>query len=273
MELNKRNSLTVIIIVVVLLFSSKFFSGEAAHITDYQEDIARIVNNELDITQQYNQSSIDITSLTSNSTSSQVILSFVGEPVIDPNHGYRIIIDWNKQLHTWLIESWFNVTWEKTIAPKSNFTVCYAGGVSGFGVVNGSYSEFYNSSGSLLFSEVNNNSIIVNENSIIFNANQSLIPNARFSTFNETQGFTTYNVLIVTTYNTTETYTNTNGTSTISNVIWMDLLPESIIGRLFNLYTLCTSNPGIIIIASTIGFVGACQVMPLMKRKRKPISY
>ncbi|MDY6898556.1 MAG: hypothetical protein SWZ49_10840, partial [Cyanobacteriota bacterium] len=125
------------------------------------------MNDEFDKSQainQHNQSSIDFISLTTNSTSSQIILSFVGEPVIDPYHGYRVIIDWDKELRYWLIEKWPNVTWEKVITTNLNFTVCYAGGVSGLGIANGSYSEFYNSSGSLLYSEVNNNTVVAANN-------------------------------------------------------------------------------------------------------------
>lgn len=197
-------------------------------ITDYQVDIYRVVNNVVDETQLYNQSSIDITNLTTDPASSQIILSFFGEPVIDQFHGYRVIIDWNKELHIWLINSWPNVTWERIIAPKSSFTVCYAGGVSGLGVVNGSYSEFYSSSGGLLFSELHNNSIIVEGNSIIFSANQTFVPTSPFNPYNETLGYHICNVVIFANYNTTLTETHTYG-STTSNVVWMDALPNKIL--------------------------------------------
>ena len=139
--MNRKNSLALIIFIIIfgLLFCSKTDFIRAYHITDYQVDVFRVVNNEFDKSQainQHNQSSIDFVGLTTNSTSSQIILSFVGEPVIDPFHGYRIIIDWYKELPKWLLEYWPNVTWEQLITPKSNFTVCYAGGVSGFDITN-----------------------------------------------------------------------------------------------------------------------------------------
>lgn len=216
------------IIIIGLFIGSKANFGSSLLITGYQGDVCRVVNNVFDETQYYNQSSIDIISLTTYPASSQIILSFVGEPVIDPSHGYRVIIDWNERLHIWLINSWPNVTWERIIGSKSSFTVCYAGGVSGFGVANGSYSEFYNSSGGLLFSELHNNSIIIEENSIIFSTNQTFVPTSPFNPYNETLGYHICNVVIFANYNTTVTETHTNGT-TISNVVWMDALPNKIL--------------------------------------------
>ncbi len=228
MRLNRKNSLVLISIIIIGLFiGSKANFVRSLLITDYQGDVSRVVNNKFDVTLQDNQQpSIDITNLTTYPASLEIILSFVGEPVIDPSHGYRVIIDWNKRLDIWLINPWPNVTWEKIITSKSNFTVCYAGGVNDFGVANGSYSEFYNSSGSLLFSELNNNSIIMDEKSIIFNVNQTFAPTTPLNPFNETLSFTTYNAIIFTNYNTTET--QNNGTTTL-NVVWMDAIPGSFI--------------------------------------------
>lgn len=226
--MKRKTSFIALIITFGLLVGSNVNFVRAALITDYQVDIFRVVNNVLDETQEYNQSSIDIISLSTNVTASQIILSFVGEPVIDQFHGYRVIIDWNERLHIWLINSWPNVTWERIIGSKSSFTVCYAGGVSGFGVANGSYSEFYDSSGGLLFSELHNNSIIVDDNSIIFSANQTFVPTSPFNPYNETLGYHICNVVIFTNYNTTVTETHTNG-STSSNVVWMDALPNKIL--------------------------------------------
>ena len=266
MKLNRKNSLALISIIIIGLFiGSKANFVRSLLITGYQGDVCRVVNNVFDETQYYNQSSIDIISLTTYPASSQIILSFFGEPVIDPSHGYRVIIDWNRELKVWLMERWPDVIWEVIVAPKSNFTVCYAGGVSGFGVVNGSYSKFYNSTGSLLLSELNNNTISLDEKSIIFNVNQTFAPTTPLNPFNETLSFTTYNAIIFTNYNTTET--QNNGTTTL-NVVWMDSLPQSIIIEdLFSLATTLNSNLGSMVVGSVIGLVGVCQVVYLKRRK------
>ncbi|NPE09683.1 MAG: hypothetical protein GNW80_15465 [Asgard group archaeon] len=267
--MKRKKSLAIISIIIFGLFiGSKVSFVRSLLITDYQGDLYRVVNNVLVENQLNNQPSIDITNLTTYPASSEIILSVVGEPVIDSSHGYRVIIDWNKPLGIGLIGGyWPNVTWEKIIASKSNFTVCYAGGVNDFGVANGSYSEFYNSSGSLLFSELNNNSIILDEKSIIFTVNQTFAPTTPLNAFNETLSFTTYNAIIFTNYNTTETHTN--GT-TILNVVWMDSLPESILYEvLFRIVTLDSANPGIMVVVCTIGLVGVCQVVYLKRRKKQ----
>lgn len=211
-------------------------------------------------------------SLETNATSSQIILGLVGEPVIDQFHGYRVIIDWNKPLLMWLIDFWPNVTWENTITPKSNFTICYAGGVSGYDIVNGSYSEFYNKSGSLLYSEVNNNTVVTNNNSIIFTVNQTLVPNTLLNPHNSTLGFTTFNAIVFTNYNTTITETITNGSPTISSVIWMDALPDNVfVGNLFIMGSLPNSNVGInsLIIISTFVMTVTSYLL-YEKRKLRP---
>ncbi|MHA1156799.1 MAG: hypothetical protein ACTSQK_11895 [Candidatus Heimdallarchaeota archaeon] len=269
--MNRKKSLALISIIIIGLFvGSKANFVRAQVLADYQEDVRRVVNNVIDGTQFYNQSSIDLANLTTNPASSQIILSFVGEPVIDSYHGYRVIIDWNKELKTWLIGKWPNVTWEAVVAPKSDFTVCYAGGVSGFGVVNGSYSEFYNSSGSLLLSELNNNSIILDEKSIIFNVNQTFAPTIPFITHSVVLSYKTDNAIIFTNYNTTETRTDDK----IVNVVWMDALPERIIEEVlfYFSYGYGPAYPGIMVIISAIGLVVVCQVVYLKRRRKRTIS-
>lgn len=274
MKLNRKSSLALISLIIIIgqFFCSEIEFVNAYHITDYLEDVFRVVNDEFDKSQainQHNQSSIDFISLTTNSTSSQIILSFVGEPVIDPYHGYRVIIDWDKELRYWLIEKWPNVTWEKVITTNLNFTVCYAGGVSGLGIANGSYSEFYNSSGSLLYSEVNNNTVVAANNSIIFSVNQTLIPNAQLNTRDPSLGIITYNAIIFTNYNTTETTANS---TTITNVVWMDSLPEAIIvEQLFMLATLDTISLRLTAAASTIALLGVCKVIFIKRRRKRRI--
>ena len=81
--------------------------------------------------------------------------------------------------------------------------------------------------------------------------------------------YTTYNAIIFTNYNTTLTETHTNGT-TILNVVWMDSLPKKIIvENLFILASYASSNPGIMVVVSTIGLVGVCQVVYLKRRKKQ----
>jgi len=264
----KKSLALTSIIIFGLFIGFKVSFVNSAIITDYQSDIFRVVNNVLDETQEYNQSSIDIVSLSTNVTSSQLILSFVGVPVIDQFHGYRVIIDWNKQLHIWLINAWPNVTWERIIGPKSSFTVCYAGGVSGFGVANGSYSEFYDSSGGLLFAELHNNSIALDGNSIIFTVNQTYVPTSPFNPYNETLGFHINNIVIFTNYNTTLTESYTNGNS-ISNVVWMDALPQKILSEyLFHLGGLNPWDAGTSSIFIISSFVIAVTIYLIYERRR-----
>ena len=107
----------------------------------------------------------------------------------------------------------------------------------------------------------------MDEKSIVFSVNQTLVPDAQLNTFNEALCFTTYNAIIFTNYNTTETTANS---TTITNVIWMDSLPEAIIAEdLFMLGTLDTASPGIIAVASTIGLIGACQVVYKKRKKNE----
>ncbi len=263
--MNRKNRLLLLIIVFTgLLTSSQVTFGGAFLETANAAHVACIVNNEFE--GYTNHSAIALKVFSNNVTSSQIKLSFYGTPILNRSYGYRIVIAWSETINFSSICNWPNYFyWEKTVYPKSNFTQCYAGGVSGFGVVNGSYSEFYNRSGSLIFSEANNNSVILDGNSLIFPVNQTLVgttPLNGSTPLNPDQQF-----LAFATYNATRTETFANGTTSISNVTLMSDLPAFRIGNvLFHLFTL-DNRINIVVFIGIIGLVGASQVIFVKRRK------
>ncbi|MGC9780500.1 MAG: hypothetical protein HZR80_14735 [Candidatus Heimdallarchaeota archaeon] len=271
--MNRKNRLLLLIIVFTgLLTSSQVTFGGAFQVTANTSHVAFVVDNKYEgVT---NHSAIALKVFSNNVTSSQIKLSFYGTPILNQSYGYRIVIAWSEMnniirsemINIISIARWpdyFN--WEKSVYPKSNFTQCYAGGVSGFGVVNGSYSEFYNSSGSLIFSEANNNSVILDGNSLIFPVNQTFVNKTPIN--GSTPLNPDHQFLAFATYNTTRTETFANGTTIISNVTLMDALPDYYISYMYHIIT-HDSRINIVIFIGLIGLVGASQVIYL-KRRRK----
>ncbi|MHA1308989.1 MAG: hypothetical protein ACTSO7_17495, partial [Candidatus Heimdallarchaeota archaeon] len=104
--------------------------------------------------------------------------------------------------------------------PKSNFTVCIAGGKSWFGISNGSYSAFYDSTETLVFSEQNNNSVSIFENNtLIFPINETYIEHP--NTYTSAQVFTSYNATI---------------NSTTSD-FYIDAMPFDMLLNMFTMFT------------------------------------
>lgn len=252
----KRIALLFVIFSGMILGSQLLPSNTFLETTNV-EYVACIVNNKFEGYTNY--SAIALKEISSNITSSQIKLSFFGIPNLNSSHGYRIVISWNEPFNINGIAHWpdyFN--WEQAVYPKSNFTQCYAGGVSGFGVVNGSYSEFYNDQGNLICSEINNNSVIIDGNSLVFIVNQSIIGLTPLNPDNQFLAFSNYN--------TTRTALCTNMPVSISNITLMDALPAYLIDFMYHLITNEESIDFIIFI-SIIGLVGASQVLKLRKRK------
>ncbi|MGC9778086.1 MAG: hypothetical protein HZR80_02470 [Candidatus Heimdallarchaeota archaeon] len=264
--MNRKNRLLLLIIVFTgLLTSSQVTFGGAFQVTANTSHVAFVVDNKYEgVT---NHSAIALKVFSNNVTSSQIKLSFYGTPILNnSSYGYRIVIAWSGTINIYNIDHWpDNFRWEKSVYPKQNFTQCYAGRVSGFGVVNGSYSEFYDSSGNLIFSEAKNNSVVLQNDSLIFPVNQSLVgvtpPNGS-TPLNRNNQF-----LAFATYNTTKTETFANGTTLISSITLMDALPAYYIDILYHLIT-PDSRIDIVIFISLFGLVGASQVI-FLKRRRK----
>ncbi len=262
----KYRLLPLIIIITGLITSSQVACGGAFLVTANTTRVICVVNNEFE--GWTNHSAIALKVFSNNVTSSEIKLSFYGTPILNQSYGYRIVIAWSGLINLDNLSNWpGNFYWEKSVFPNSNFTQCYAGGVSGFGVVNGSYSEFYNSSGGLIFSEVNNNSVILDGNSLIFPVNQTLVGS---TPFNRSIQLNDYNYLLAfANFNTTRTETFANGTTSISNVTLMDELPVFLISNiLFHLLTL-DSRIDIVVFISLIGLVGASQVIFIKRRSRR----
>lgn len=224
---------------------------------DYSEgDVAYIVNDVYQIHSQNNeQPSVDIMSLNNNITSSQIELNLYGTPILDPSHGYRILINWNGVLnwsHIWHME---HQNWNLAVPSTANITLCFAGGISGFGISNGSYTRLCNSSGVPIFTELKNNTVSQVGNSIVFPYNQTLI----------TTPSKPIDVLVITTYNSTKS--DTSGTTTsVSNITWMDSTENSYI---INFYKLATPHVKInlLVFIGMLGLIGASQVIYLKRRK------
>jgi hypothetical protein len=248
-----------ILIIFGLILASQFsfvfsFGGDYSFpIIVYENDVACIINNEFEKRDQ--QPVVDIWSLNNNITMSQLELRLFGIPILDHSHGYRIIINWNGLINWSYILNRSNINWDYAVSPTSNVTFCYAGGISGNGISNGSYTQLYNSTGNSVFTEFNNDNVIVDSNTIIFPFNQTLI----------TTPSNPVNVLVLTTYNTTKSEIS-GETTTFLDVIWMDSIPDNYIINLFTLVTL-DQRIDAIIFTSTLILLGALQAIYLKKRK------
>ncbi|MHA1308158.1 MAG: hypothetical protein ACTSQN_12785, partial [Candidatus Heimdallarchaeota archaeon] len=76
---------------------------------------------------------------------------------------------------------WPDQDWINVIVPETNVTFCVAGGASWFGVTNGSSSAYYNSAGTLVFSEMHNNSVnIFNNDTLVFPVTSSILDNPAY---------------------------------------------------------------------------------------------
>lgn len=248
-----------ILIIFGLILTSQIsfvisFGGNCSFpIIVYENDVVCIINNEFEKRDQ--QPVVDIRSLNNNITMSQIELRLFGVPILDPSHGYRIIINWNGLINWSYLMNWPTVYWDYAFSPTSNVTLCYAGGISGNSISNGSYTQLYNSTGNSVFTEFNNDNVIVDNDTIIFPFNQTLI----------TTPLNPVTVLVFTTYNTTKSEIS-GDTTTFLDVIWMDSIPN---GYIINLFTLITLDQRIdaIIFTSALVFLGAFQVVYLKKRE------
>ena len=258
-KMNIKVKLIPILIITYILTSTQItpvnalYSGYHFNNPEYDGDVAQIVNNEF--VDYGNQSSIDTKVINNDQNLTEIQLYLYGTPILDNNHGYRILICWNDKFeYEHLIFYWGeHVNFDLAIPSQSNFTVCTAGGIKGLSITNGSYTALYDSTGSLVFSETNNNSVSIKDNSLIFPVDQSQITTADYP----------FNMLVVTTFNTTS-YDNT--TSSFNNVTWMDSIPNEYIIHLFSLVSQDT-NVDFIIYLGTIIMIGISRIIYVSKRK------
>ncbi len=222
--------------------------------TEYEGDVACVVDNEFE--KFGKQPAIDIMSLNNKVSSSQIELYLNGTPILDHSHGYRIIINWNGLINWGWISNWTHINWDLTIPPSSNITLCFAGGISGFGVTNGSYNRICNSSGIPIFTERNNNSVSIVGNSIIFPFNQTLITTPK----------NPVDILVLTTYNTTRLEIDENNITTLLAITWMDSMKDNFIINLFTLMTL-DNKIDFAVFMTMLVFLGVSQVIYLKKKK------
>ncbi len=242
-----------LILTSQIFFVISYGGNNSFPIIVYENDVACIINNEFE---EYGQQPVvDIWSLNNNISTSQIELRLFGVPMLDSTHGYRIIINWNGYINWSYIYHWPYPNWDKAVSPTSNVTLCFAGGISGNGISNGSYTQLYNSIGNSVFSEFNNDNVFVDNNTIIFPFNQTLI----------TTPLNPVDVLVFTTYSTTIPEIS-GETTTFLDVVWMDSIPDNYIINLFSLQTLFVRIDAIIF-ASTLILLGAFQIINLRRRK------
>ncbi|MHA1435507.1 MAG: hypothetical protein ACTSO7_16820 [Candidatus Heimdallarchaeota archaeon] len=125
---------------------------------------------------------IDIQSFSHVVLTGRIALRLKQPPIVNSSYEYRMLVCWDKRISLEPIEHWPDPDWENVIPPATNFTICVAGGISWYGVTNGSYSAYYDSKGVLVFNESKSNSVIFVDNELQYVIKQDFI-----------QIFTSYN--------------------------------------------------------------------------------
>jgi len=220
--------------------------------SDDLQDVRRIVQNNISI-DYYEQSSIDIDTISSSTDLLQIKLSLVNTPILDSNHGYRILIAWTGVINQSYICDWEHyMHWEETIKPMSNYTVCVAGGISMFGVTNGSLSVFNNSLNEPIHTEIHNNTVTIVDTTLVFLVNHTSVVNPSEPNY----------ALVVTTYNET---TYNESSATFETLTYIDSLSSDYLRNLFKEASMDTKINAIIVVG-LFSFVG---VIIVIRRKRK----
>ncbi|MHA1307259.1 MAG: hypothetical protein ACTSO7_17695 [Candidatus Heimdallarchaeota archaeon] len=156
--------------------------------------VSQIINNQ-HITFDYEDlPAIDTIQLDNKPSSSQLTLKLKGQPNLSSRYVYRIMIGWTDVISRSPVNQWPDPDWDGIIRPKTNVTICVAGGAKWSHVTNGSASAYYDSQGSLIFSEMQNNTVsIINNDTLVFPVTSSYLENP----------ILTYNYLTYTHYNAT----------------------------------------------------------------------
>ncbi|MHA1125706.1 MAG: hypothetical protein ACTSO7_18755 [Candidatus Heimdallarchaeota archaeon] len=251
----KRLPLFFLIITTIILFQSFFVTKISASTFPFQEyddegTVRRVINDKLD-TDIYLKPEINIVRLTNNEAESQIKLKLYDHVNISSRYEYRILIGWNEILYDTCLWNWPDLEWYNVIPPKSNYTICIAGGSSWSGLTNGSYSAYYNSNEELVFSESNNGSVSIYENNtLIFPITETYLENPNYYT--DALVFTSYNATI---------------NSSISD-FYIDTMPYNLIINMFTMYTAFTGNPILTTLISVL-FSGIVITFNVKKKKEK----
>ena len=213
----------VSIIVILILVSqySIITNVNAAGFFPSRSDnigyVHQIINDD-HITYEYFTPTIDVVELRNKPGISQMELELSGQPNISSRYEYRILLAWTGLLSSSQVWRWPDQDWINVINPETNVTFCIASGESWFGVTNGSSSAYYNSKGSLVFSEVHNNSVsIVNNNTLVFPVTSSFLENPDIVT--DSIVFTSFNATV----------------NSSQSVFYLDSLRYDFIGMMFDL--------------------------------------
>ncbi|MBN1329920.1 MAG: hypothetical protein JXA54_10640 [Candidatus Heimdallarchaeota archaeon] len=255
-----RNKKTVLYfaLLIGILTTTQIISGSAWKArpfpwSDQLNDVQRIFQGELSF-DFFDEPSVDIDTISSSPTFLQIELSLSTTPVIDTDHGYRIIIGWTTEINGSYICDWENyMHWEETIRPLANYTVCVAGGISMFGVTNGSLTVLNNSVNDPTFYELQNNTVTIDDKSLIFQVNHTAVADP----------VNPVGALIVTTYNVT-TYNATS--ATFETITYADSLSSYYLGGIFGHHVQDTGM-NIIVVISMSSL--ACLIQAILIKRRK----
>jgi len=230
--LNKNKRLILLSIFTILIFTTQnsFVTVQADGRFPFNADgpgfVYQVINNEY-ITREYNLPAVDIVSLNRDSVNSLLKLELYGQPNISSSNQYWILLAWDEYGQLYDVGNWSDPSWEKYVPNNINLTVCVAGGASWFGITNGSYSVLYNSKGTMVFSEVWNNSVsIVNNNILTFPFTAApLLENPNFVN----------NELVYTMFNATVNATK--------SVYYLDSMPTDFLDHVFGLGAVLNTDP------------------------------
>ncbi len=221
---SKRIPLVFLILTIIIFFQSYFIIGISAFnfpFDEFNEEgyVHRVINNEID-PDVYLFPAINIVKLSNNIAESQLELKLNGLGNLSSRFEYRILVGWNEGIFHAYLYNWSNIDWNNAIRSQSNFTACIAGGTSWSGISNGSFSAFYDSTETLVFSEQNNNSVIIFENNtLIFPIDETYIEDP--ATYTDVQVFASYNATI----------------NTTTSDFYVDAMPHDLLLNMFTMLT------------------------------------
>ncbi|MHA1185731.1 MAG: hypothetical protein ACTSSK_02480 [Candidatus Heimdallarchaeota archaeon] len=226
----------------------------------YRTHVYHIINDSfVDMAEEVPQ--IDIQSFSHVVLTGRIVLNLKQPPIVNSSYEYRMLVCWDKIINLNPIKHWPDPDWENVIPPETNFTICVAGGVSWFGVTNGSYSAYYNSKGVLVYNESKSNSVIFVGNGLQYVIKQDYITDRYFAD----------TVQIFTSYNATNIMPNPGGTEMYLDAMRKELI-EAMLGiepsYNFDFPDFTTYLPGIIIFGC-FGFVSLVIIVILIIRIAK----
>ncbi len=168
----------------------------------------------------------------------RIALQLMQPPILNSSYEYRMLVFWDTRVWLEYNLSWPNPDWENVIPPKTNFTLCVAGGASWLDVTNGSYSAYYNGKGDLVFNESKSNSVKTVDAQLQFPIKQDFIPDRYYA--ETVQVFTLYNATS-SDVNATQTELYLDGLPRGLVEILLDCVPEYFIGPIVPGFTFFSS--------------------------------